>query len=280
MTTTLRPEGPELSAAGGGRARRYGIRVNGRRIGGLSLLAGEAAGERVGRIEDLAVEAAERRRGRATVALLAAEEVLRAWGCRRAEARVPADAPGAHALAVALGYRERGRLMLKRLTAPPPAPPEGGEVRPMSEAEYGGWLAAELDGYRASLVEAGIAAAGAARHARESITRHLPEGLATEGAVLRVLRHEGSRVGTLWVSTVPGLARPGVDAFVFAVRVDAPHRGRGHGRTLMRVAEAECLAAGGGVLGLNVFAWNATALGLYESLGYTAAEYLCYKPLA
>ncbi len=63
------------------------------------------------------------------------------------------------------------------------------------------------------------------------------------------------------------------------VEVSPAHRGRGHGRTLMLLAERECLAAGVRNLGLNVFADNAVAVRLYGSLGYRVTERLYGKAL-
>jgi ribosomal protein S18 acetylase RimI-like enzyme len=68
-------------------------------------------------------------------------------------------------------------------------------------------------------------------------------------------------------------------AFVFDVEADAAHRGRGHGRTLMLLAESQAIAAGRRALELNVHAGNTPAERLYESLGYETTLYALYKPL-
>lgn len=137
MTTTLRPDGPELRAADGGRSRAYTVCVNSRPVGGVELRVDPKLGPSVGRIEALAVQEPDRRRGRGAVAALAAEEVLRLWGCARVEASVPAEAEYALRLAVSLGYLERNRHMLKDLDSRPapaaagqrPAPAHRGRVR-------------------------------------------------------------------------------------------------------------------------------------------------------
>ncbi len=105
------------------------------------------------------------------------------------------------------------------------------------------------------------------------MTRLLPQGLATEQVLLSVLEHEGTRVGTLWLSVA------GEGAFVYDVEADARFRGRGHGRSLMLLAEAQAMAAGQRTIGLNVFADNAPAERLYESLGYVPVGYSMYKNL-
>ncbi|WP_129838448.1 GNAT family N-acetyltransferase [Streptomyces sp. RFCAC02] len=118
MTTTLRPEGPPEPTPDGGRTRAYSIRVNGRDAGRVVLAAGPGR-PAAGRIVRLHVAPEERRRGRGTVAALAAEEVLRAWGCAGAEAAVPAGEAAALRLAAALGWRERVRTFSADLAAAP-----------------------------------------------------------------------------------------------------------------------------------------------------------------
>ncbi|WP_031507665.1 GNAT family N-acetyltransferase [Streptomyces megasporus] len=275
MTTTLRPTGPERHAEDGARSRSYDICVNGRPVGSVRLAADERFGPSVGRIEELAVDGPDRRRGRATVAALAAEEVLRGWGCRRIEASVPADAGPALRLAAALGYTEYNRTMGKE-PSDLPALPADSVVRPVAAAEYPAWLAARRAGAARIWTEYGLSPEEAARRAGEAQATLLPQGPDTAGAVLRVLVHRGTDVGTLWL-VLNG--SPTSSAHVFDVEVDPAHRGRGHGRALMLAAERECLAAGARALGLNVFTDNAVALRLYESLGYRTTVHHVRKRL-
>ncbi|MGW7521375.1 GNAT family N-acetyltransferase [Streptomyces sp. NPDC054796] len=279
MTTTLRPTGPEERAEDGSRSRSYDVCVNSRPVGVIRLAADVRDGARtaVGRVEQLVIDEREQRRGRGTVGALAAEEVLRGWGCRRVEAGVPARARAALGLAAALGYRERNRNMIKEL-GDEPRLPRGSVARPMTEEEFRDWFARERREQLLLLREQGVPDDEAAARSEEVYRRYLPHGAASTGAALRVLVHEGAEVGTLWVAS--GLApRADVDSWVFLVEVAEERRGQGHGRTLMRVAEHEALAAGGRVLGLNVYADNTPALRLYESLGYRSVEHHFVKPL-
>jgi ribosomal protein S18 acetylase RimI-like enzyme len=278
MTTTLRPSGPEETTSGGGRRRAFDIRVNGRRVGGLSLaVPGSGA---AGRISDLRISGGERRRGRATVAVLAAEEALRVWGCREAAAAVPAAAGPALALATSLGYAERHRYLVKELIREPPALPPGVTARPLRDAEYPGWLAGEQARYVRALADRGIAPEHvAAARVEADHARLLPRGPATGGTALRVLVHEGAGVGTLWLSTAAARLPHGVDAYVMSVTVAETLRGRGYGRALMTEAERLARAGGAGLIGLNVFTDNTPARRLYASLGYAAEEYHLYKSL-
>ncbi|MDX2813701.1 GNAT family N-acetyltransferase [Streptomyces sp. PA03-5A] len=279
MTTTLRPAEPEQRWRGGVRARRFHVCVNGRPVGETTLCTDARFGPEVGRIAALRIDPDQQHRGRGTVAALAAEEVLRGWGCRRIEVSVRTEDAAALRLAGVLGYVVRNRNMLKALPDAPPALPDGSVVRPMTEAEYPAWAARRRDEYVRSWTRRGVPEEQARAKAEADDLAALPEGLGTPGAVLRVLEvggagEAGQVVGELWVGH-----RDEATGFVFDVHVAEGHRGRGHGRTLMLAAERECLAAGLRWIGLNVFAGNEAAEGLYGALGYGVTEVHLAKPL-
>ncbi|MDT9697697.1 GNAT family N-acetyltransferase [Streptomyces sp. P17] len=273
MTTTLRPTEPLQRDADGVLSRHFQVCVNSRPVGAIHLATDPLFGPTVARISDLSIEEPDRRRGRGTVAALAAEEVARGWGCTRVEIRVPGDCEGALRLATALGYVHRNRGMEKRLGATPPELPEGSRGRPMTEAEYGPWMEHGNAHYAQSWIERGVPEGQAWAKALSDMSKLLPQGLATENVVISVLEHEGEAVGTLWLSVA------GDKAYVFDVETDPRFRGRGHGRTLMLLAEAQAMAARKRVIGLNVFADNAPAERLYESLGYVPVGWSMYKNL-
>ncbi|MFI5659383.1 GNAT family N-acetyltransferase [Streptomyces sp. NPDC051684] len=273
MTTTLRPTEPLQRTPDGSRSRHYAVCVNSRPVGTLHLATHPVFGPSVAQILELSVDDKDRGRGRGTVAALAAEEVARSWNCRRVELAVPAEARNMLRLAGALGYVERNRNMAKALPEQPPALLEGTVGRRMTEAEYGPWLAHTKAAYARTWVERGATEEEAHQKAERDHAALLPDGVATPDVLLGVLEHEGERVGTLWVAQRPG------EAFVFDVEVAAEHQGRGHGRALMAFAEADSIAAGATRIGLNVFAGNATALGLYTSLGYEPTTLYLYKQL-
>lgn len=271
MTTTLRPAGPERRAADGSRARSYAVCVNSRPVGSVEIGTDPRYGDSVGRISLLAVDEGDRRRGRGTVAVLAAEEVLRYWRCARVEIAVPADAAYALRIAASLGYVERSRNMAKRPAGPHPLPP-GSAMRPLSDAEYELRAAREREGFITSLTDRGVPRDQAETHEALAFAAALPEGRATPGTDLLALDHGGETVGHLWLRTPE-------PAWVFSVEVEAAHRGRGHGRTLMLAAENAAFAAGASSLCLNVFVGNTPALRLYESLGYGVTQRALAKPL-
>ncbi|MDL2077366.1 GNAT family N-acetyltransferase [Streptomyces sp. GXMU-J15] len=273
MTTTLRPTEPLQRVADGTLSRHFQVCVNSRPVGAIRVSTDPVFGPEVARISDLRIEEPDRGRGRGTVAALAAEEVARGWGCRRIEIRVPGAAGPALRLATALGYVHRNRGLEKKLPVLAPALPAGSHGRPMTEEEYGPWLEAGTAHYAQSWIDRGVPGEQARTKARTDMATLLPQGLATEDTLVSVLEHEGTSVGTLWLSVAKEAA------FVFDVETHEGFRGRGHGRSLMLLAEIQALAAGKRVIGLNVFAGNEAAERLYESLGYVPVGWSMYKNL-
>ncbi|MEU6402833.1 GNAT family N-acetyltransferase [Streptomyces sp. NPDC046985] len=274
MTTTLRPAEPLQHHADGTRSRRYQVCVNSRPVGVTRLSTHPLFGPAVARIMELRIDEPDRGRGRGTVAALAAEEVARAWGCERLEITVPAAEEAALRLVRALGYAERNRGMEKQLGPTAPALPAGTRGRPLTEAEWGPWLEHAKSGYVQSWIDRGVPAEQARAKSDAEHARLLPQGPATPGMLVSVLEHDGVPVGGLWLAL-------GDDdrAFIYDVEADERFRGRGHGRSLMLLAEAQATAAGKNVLGLNVFRGNTPAERLYDSLGYRPVEHAFFKPL-
>ncbi|MEV0222741.1 GNAT family N-acetyltransferase [Streptomyces sp. NPDC050704] len=273
MTTTLRPTEPLQHAADGTRSRHYQVCVNSRPVGAIHLATSPAFGRSVAQIRELRIEEPDRRRGRGTVAALAAEEVARGWGCARIEAAVPADAEAALRLATALGYVPRNRNMEKRLDGTPPELPAGSRGRPMTEAEFGSWMERANEDYVQDWTARGVPEAEARAKCEREQATSLPDGLSSEGMEFSVLEHEGTPVGRLWLGSHDGWA------FVYDVEADERYRGRGYGRSLLLLAEAQAIAVGRTGIRLNVFAGNAPAERLYDSLGYETTTHHLYKNL-
>ncbi|MDX3852647.1 GNAT family N-acetyltransferase [Streptomyces sp. AK02-01A] len=278
MTTTLRPTGPLQHTDDGGRSRAYEVCVNSRPVGTIEIRTDPGFGHRAGVVGSLRIDGPDRRRGRGTVAALAAEEVLRGWGCDQVLASVPADAAPALGLLESLGYTERSRNMLKDLPREPPALPAGLVGRPMNDAEYQSWLAQAVDGYAQNWIDRGVPPEQARAKSEASHREFLREGLSTSGVSMSVLLHEGSVVGHVWVARRE--VRPGEwGSYVFDVAVTEGLRGKGFGRALMQLAEGVALGSGSTLLGLHVFASNTPAVRLYESLGYVTTNRNFYKQL-
>ncbi|GGW90207.1 GNAT family N-acetyltransferase [Streptomyces chryseus] len=280
MTTTLRPTAPLQQGVDGAQSRTYDVCVNSRPVGSVELSADPRAGGMgpVGRIAALRIDEPDRRRGRATVAALAAEEVLRGWGCRQVEISVPAQASAARRMAAALGYTERRRVMTKALPAQPPGLPPGVVGRPMTEGEFSTWLVHTKAGYVRTLTARGWSEEAARAKSEADHATALADGAATPDTYLGVLVRDGAVVGTLWLALRhPHPGQSG--SYVFDVEVPGEYRGQGLGRALLLLAERETLAAGLERVGLNVYTDNTPALRLYESLGYEPVSYHLFKQL-
>ncbi|GAA1362475.1 GNAT family N-acetyltransferase [Streptomyces beijiangensis] len=275
MTTTLRPIGPLQQGADGAKARAFDVCVNSRPVGAVELATDTDFGAAWARISGLRIHEPDRRRGRGTVAALAAEEVLRGWRCTHVRAAVPAGADAALRMADSLGYTETNRTMLKRLPARPPVLPEGAESRAMTDEEFRAWNERAIVAYAQTWIDRGVPEAQARVKAAADHNGILPEGRHTPGVSIKVLVSGGEVVGHIWTSRAPGRA----GRFVYDVEVGEQHRGHGHGRTLMLVAERDAVAAGERELGLNVFAGNTPAVRLYTSLGYEPTVHHFHKQL-
>ncbi|MFI6487224.1 GNAT family N-acetyltransferase [Streptomyces sp. NPDC050564] len=273
MTTTLRPTEPLQHAADGTRSRRYQVCVNSRPVGAVRLGTDPNFGTFLALFHELRINEPDRGRGRGTVAALAAEEVARGWGCKQIELSVPGDAEAGLRLAEALGYVTRNRRMEKLLGDTSPEMPAGSLARPMTQAEYEVWDRHGREDFAQDWIERGLPEREAYAKSNRDHDQLMPQGLDTQNMWFTVLEHEGTPVGDLW------LGERGGRAFVYNVQVDAAHRGRGHGRTLMLLAEVQAVAAGVNRIGLNVFSGNAPAERLYESLGYRTTERYLYKDL-
>ncbi|WP_369245276.1 GNAT family N-acetyltransferase [Streptomyces sp. R41] len=273
MTTTLRPTEPLQHAADGTLSRHYQVCVNSRPVGAIHLATDPHFGPSVAKIRELRIEEPDRGRGRGTVAALAAEEVARGWGCKQIETTVPGNAEAGLRLTKALGYVTRNRGMEKALGATPPELPAGSVGRPMTQAEYEAWDRHGREEFAQDWIRRGVPEAEAYAKSHRDHDQLLPQGLATENMLFSILEHEGTPVGDLWLGERAG------SAFVYNVEVRAAHRGRGHGRTLMLLAEAQAVAAGMDRVGLNVFSGNTPAERLYESLGYETTAHHLYKDL-
>ena len=283
MTTTLRPLTAEQRTPDGGRGRLFAVCVNGRQVGRLTAGArGGRSGRRVGEITALTIDPPERGRGRGTVAALAAEEVLRGWGCVRVRAQVEAgaEADAALRLAGALGYTVCARQLLKQLPDSLPELPPGSSGLPLTAEEFSDWYEAETR-RRADLgTGRGLTPEQARAAAGDRMREALPHGQRTAGTVLRQLRASGREVGSIWLNTRTGNLpdAPG-PAWVYSVQVAPEYRGHGHGRSLMLLAERECLDVGVRRLGLEVCADNAPANALHHSLDYRTTRHILDKQL-
>jgi ribosomal protein S18 acetylase RimI-like enzyme len=140
---------------------------------------------------------------------------------------------------------------------------------PMAADEYPAWEALTAAGYAESQVQVGHwDAEGAQQRALDDTRQLLPDGVATAGHHLWVVRdaETGQTVGWLWIATRPRGSQ--VEAYVYDVHVSPEHQGGGYGRAIMEAGAAAARRLGAVSVALNVHGGNDRAYNLYKSLGY------------
>jgi ribosomal protein S18 acetylase RimI-like enzyme len=105
----------------------------------------------------------------------------------------------------------------------------------------------------------------------------LPDGVATEGQLLRKAVDDGEEVGFLWMS-MPGTVYPGM-AWLSEIEVADGLRGRGYGSQIIAAGEADLVARGVRQVGLHVFGHNVGARRLYQRLGYRIMSQVRARPV-
>ncbi|HLY86455.1 MAG TPA: GNAT family N-acetyltransferase [Gaiellaceae bacterium] len=155
----------------------------------------------------------------------------------------------------------------------------GVELRPMRDDEFAAWAPRMRDEYaRAMIDEGGFPAAGAAEKAAADLERLFPDGLPASEQLVFVLEADGDAVGELWLAEREDMGQRIL--FVYDIHVAEAHRGRGHGKAAMLLAEEEARRRGVERVALNVFGRNTTARSLYRSLGYEENAVAMSKSLA
>ena len=148
-------------------------------------------------------------------------------------------------------------------------------LRPMTDEEFASWFEHTQVGYAAAIGPArALTPEQALVQSRKETAELLPDGLATkEHLIWSACIADGTVVGNLWIR-----ARKPVP-FIFNIEVNEDQRGHGYGRAIMLAGEEECRQRGFEQLDLNVFNYNTTAVGLYDSLGYVVVAQQMRKNL-
>jgi ribosomal protein S18 acetylase RimI-like enzyme len=144
-------------------------------------------------------------------------------------------------------------------------------LEPMAADRFLQWREREILEYARDKVEAGVwPEDGAVAASAAEIASLLPDGPDTPGHDIFVGVVDGAEVGQVWLFTDPEAQVR--ETFVYEISIDEQHRGKGLGRGLLDAAESWCGDHGVTVVRLNVFAFNTTAISLYESSGFTATN--------
>ncbi|MFD7530790.1 GNAT family N-acetyltransferase [Streptomyces sp. NPDC059849] len=243
-------------------------------VGLIRTYADPGRGSAVGRIEELQISRPDPDSRWGSGAVLEAEKRFRTMGCTHSQVTLqPNDqlVP----LVSGLGYAELSHMMHKPLGSLPGIA-SGSSARPMDEDDFLDWSRQFRTDYVQALRQSGMAAGPAEKHAELWVDELSSTGISSSRYSFRALVHDGLTVGYLWGGRAGDLSS---QWFVYDIRVHPDHRGSGHGRTLMHVAEVEALSSGCSAVALSVFAGNQTAFRLYTSLGYTVSNSRMLKDL-
>jgi ribosomal protein S18 acetylase RimI-like enzyme len=148
-------------------------------------------------------------------------------------------------------------------------------LRQMTTEELANYLATTFDAYRIELLEAGRSSEEADQNIAENIGRAFADGAPINGNELFSVMRGEQVAGVLWIAP----RGPVGSWWIYDIELRPEFRGQGLGRATMLLAETAVRERGGTELGLNVFGRNATARGLYESLGYEPTSLQMRKPL-
>jgi GNAT superfamily N-acetyltransferase len=152
-------------------------------------------------------------------------------------------------------------------------------MRPMQGDEFEQWLPRMRDDYAEDMRRnAGASKEAAREKAAADVDRLFPDGRPSPDQSVFVIEADGQPVGELWATERQEDVHRGA-LWVFDVRIDEMHRGRGYGKAAMLLAEGEARRRGLSRVALNVFGGNEVARNLYRSLGYQETAVTMRKTL-
>ena len=152
------------------------------------------------------------------------------------------------------------------------------KLRPMDPSRYPAFERYSIGEYAQSNIDSGRwPATDALQKSKQAYRELLPEGLDTKDHTILELIADELAVGVLWIHADRKSAIP--SAYIYDIEIEAQYRGKGYGKQAMLALERWCLQQGLKRIGLNVFAFNKAAIGLYESLGFQITNFQMKKDL-
>ncbi len=236
---------------------------DGTEVGWIWVSLPSAAMPETAWICDIEVDPGFRSRGYAGAIITAAEAELAGLGVPRLGLNVFGDNSTAIRLYERLGFEVYAQQLSRSLTG---VPATGGiELVPM--ADYASRIEALFADYARGLVhDRGLWHGEAETRAAARLAELLPQGVRTEGMILRTAVADGVPVGWVWAG-MPAPPRPGT-GWLHHIEIDEPYRGRGHGRAVIAAIEAELLRRGVSRMGLDVHGSDISARRFCDRLGY------------
>jgi GNAT superfamily N-acetyltransferase len=138
----------------------------------------------------------------------------------------------------------------------------------MTPDEFARWLPGARDRYATEIARSGSGSdEGAARRkAIEDTERLFPGGRPSPDQFVFVVEADGETVGEFWFAE--SATSLGLCLWIYDIRIDEACRGRGYGRAVLLLGEAEARRRGYNRIGLNVAGGNEIARNLYRALDY------------
>lgn len=148
-----------------------------------------------------------------------------------------------------------------------------------SEDEYQFWYQRSLKHYAEDKMKAnGLTQAEADALSKSSFERLLPQKYETPDQHFRVLKTaDGALAGYYWFAAIGSQEKR--KAFIYDIIIEESHRSQGYGREAMQMIEEHARSLDLVQIALHVFAFNKTAVNLYQSLGYETTDLVMEKPL-
>jgi GNAT superfamily N-acetyltransferase len=113
----------------------------------------------------------------------------------------------------------------------------------------------------------------------DDVIRQWPAFVASGNVALVIARDDGTLAGVAVMHRMHTLHRHAPVGRISALVVDAPDRGRGVGRALVRAAEARLREAGCGLMEITSHVLRVEAHGFYDHLGYELTSHRFAKAL-
>lgn len=152
---------------------------------------------------------------------------------------------------------------------------ESANLRPMTIAEYEGFLERTSRDFAADSIRAGrVEKEGALARVEEMVRGILPEGMETPGHRFMTMILGDTSVGQLWYQVQGG------KAFIFDIYVNGDQRGSGYGTDMLEWLEKRGSEEGFNSIRLHVFGHNTGAIRLYERCGYSVTGMEMEKTLS
>ncbi|WP_067504004.1 GNAT family N-acetyltransferase [Actinoplanes sp. TFC3] len=252
------PQGPRTP----GQLLRRAV-VDGREVGWVWVSLPGSMMPSMAWISDLVVDPEHRRQGHGTAIIAEVERDLIERGLPRVGLNVFGGNDPARQLYARQGYGIINQQRARALTGIPPA--AGIELVPMRDFDRR--MTALIEDYAGDLQEEqGLSRYEATSTAHRQAREWLPDGTATEGAILRTVWAGGNEVGWVWAG-LPSRPRPGM-GWLHNIEIDEPHRSRGYGSLVIAAMQREFQHRGLRSMGLNVHGCNVRAQALYDRLGF------------